>query len=180
MAGDHIAELYRQWGPAIYRRCLRLLHDQEAARDATQEVFRKALASPDKLADPETALPFIYRVAMNHCLNERRNRGRRGETELADFDVVWFLAPRPSTWYDTMYFVLGEDVQGVMLPRRPGEIQAGLLLPKGEWRSWRQRGLGYVASRVRRLDPIFAEFANGLRDFGAFFPLSGELRLMRD
>ena len=102
------------------------------------------------------------------------------EYEHDDFDVVWFLAPRPSTWYDTMYFVLGEDVQGVMLPRRPGEIQAGLLLPKGEWRSWRQRGLGYVASRVRRLDPTFAEFANGLRDFGAFFPLSGELRLVRD
>ena len=88
MAGDHIAELYRQWGPAIYRRCLRLLRDEEAARDATQEVFRKALGSPDKLANPETALPFIYRVAVNHCLNERRNRGRRGETELGDLDVA--------------------------------------------------------------------------------------------
>jgi len=41
------AELYRTWGPAIYRRCLRLLRDTEAARDATQEVFRKALSSPE-------------------------------------------------------------------------------------------------------------------------------------
>lgn len=88
MAGDHIAELYRQWGPAIYRRCLRLLRDEEAARDATQEVFRKALGSPEKLGSPETALPFIYRVAVNHCLNERRNRGRRGETELGDLDLA--------------------------------------------------------------------------------------------
>jgi len=85
--GD-IAELYRTWGPAIYRRCLRLLRDTEAARDATQEVFRKALSSPEKLADPDTALPFIYRVATNHCLNERRNAGRRGETELGDLDVA--------------------------------------------------------------------------------------------
>jgi RNA polymerase sigma-70 factor (ECF subfamily) len=84
---DHIAELYRTWGPAIYRRCLRLLRDQEAARDATQEVFRKALSSPEKLADPQTALPFIYRIATNYCLNERRNAGRRGETELVDLDV---------------------------------------------------------------------------------------------
>ena len=83
----HIAELYRTWGPAIYRRCLRLLRDQEAARDATQEVFRKALSSPEKLADPQTALPFIYRIATNYCLNERRNAGRRGETELVDLDV---------------------------------------------------------------------------------------------
>ncbi len=83
----HIAELYRTWGPAIYRRCLRLLRDQEAARDATQEVFRKALSSPEKLADPQTALPFIYRIATNYCLNERRNAGRRGETELVDLDL---------------------------------------------------------------------------------------------
>jgi RNA polymerase sigma-70 factor (ECF subfamily) len=85
--GD-VAELYRTWGPAIYRRCLRLLRDTEAARDATQEVFRKALSSPEKLADPDTALPFIYRIATNHCLNERRNAGRRGETELDDLDVA--------------------------------------------------------------------------------------------
>ena len=53
-----IAELYRTWGPAIYRRCLRLLRDTEAARDATQEVFRKALSSPEKLvsADPKSGV----------------------------------------------------------------------------------------------------------------------------
>jgi len=88
VSGDHIAGLYKTWGPAIYRRCLRLLRDQEAARDATQEVFRKALSSPGKLADPDTALPFIYRIATNHCLNERRNSGRRGETELVDLDLA--------------------------------------------------------------------------------------------
>lgn len=88
MARADIAELYRTWGPAIYRRCLRLLRDTEAARDATQEVFRKALSSPEKLDDSELALPFIYRVATNHCLNERRNAGRRGETELDDLDVA--------------------------------------------------------------------------------------------
>ena len=88
MNRDRIAELYRTWGPAIYRRCLRLLRDPEAARDATQEVFRKVLASPRKLADADAALPFIYRVATNHCLNERRNAGRRGETQLVDLDIV--------------------------------------------------------------------------------------------
>jgi len=92
---DRIAELYRTWGPAIYRRCLRLLRDPEAARDATQEVFRKALSSPGKLADPATGLPFIYRVATNHCLNERRNAGRRGETELVDLDLAGILPDFP-------------------------------------------------------------------------------------
>src|ERR1700719_1415116 len=40
---ERVAELYRTYGPAIYRRCLRLVGDTEAARDATQEVFGKLM-----------------------------------------------------------------------------------------------------------------------------------------
>lgn len=80
--GAGVAQLYRLYGPAVYRRCLALLHDREAARDATQEIFRKLLVDQKKLLERESVLPWIYRVATNHCLNERRNRGRRGEEEL--------------------------------------------------------------------------------------------------
>jgi 2-polyprenyl-6-methoxyphenol hydroxylase-like FAD-dependent oxidoreductase len=110
----------------------------------------------------------------------RRLAGAGVAYEHDDFDVVWFLARRPAEWLDTMYFVLGQDVQGVLLPRHSGEIQAGLLLPKGRWRQWRQQGPAHVAERIRRLDPIFTEFAAGLRDFSGFFPLSGLLRLVSD
>jgi RNA polymerase sigma-70 factor (ECF subfamily) len=79
-----VAQLYRDLGPAVYRRCLALLRDHEAARDATQEVFRKLLRDPARLGDRQAALPWLYRVATNHCLNERRNRRRRGEEGLAD------------------------------------------------------------------------------------------------
>ena len=74
-------ELYRQYGPVVYRRCLRLLKDQEAARDATQEVFMKLVRDMPKLEDRETVLPWMYRVATNHCLNLRRNTHRRGEDQ---------------------------------------------------------------------------------------------------
>ena len=80
--GAGVAQLYRQYGPVVYRRCLALLHDREAARDATQEIFRKLLMDQKKLLERESVLPWIYRVATNHCLNERRNRARRGEEEL--------------------------------------------------------------------------------------------------
>jgi RNA polymerase sigma-70 factor, ECF subfamily len=72
-------ELYRQYGPVVYRRCLRLLKDPEAAKDATQEVFMKLVRDMAKLEDRETVLPWIYRVATNYCLNVRRNSHRRGE-----------------------------------------------------------------------------------------------------
>jgi RNA polymerase sigma-70 factor (ECF subfamily) len=84
-----VAALYARYGPAIYRRCLRLLRDTESARDATQEVFRKLLREPRMLGTAEVALPFIYRVALNHCLNERRNLLRRGpHEELEDLEVA--------------------------------------------------------------------------------------------
>ena len=77
--GERIARLYREYGPAVYRRCLRLLRDREAARDATQEVFVKLLRDIGRLDDPDAALPWIYRVATNHCLNLRRDARRHGE-----------------------------------------------------------------------------------------------------
>jgi RNA polymerase sigma-70 factor (ECF subfamily) len=77
-----VAALYRQHGPAVYRRCLSLLRNREAAQDATQEVFRKLLRDKERLAGRADVLPWIWRVTMNHCLNERRNARRRGEEEL--------------------------------------------------------------------------------------------------
>jgi RNA polymerase sigma-70 factor, ECF subfamily len=83
------ADLYRQYGPAVYRRCLRLLREPESARDATQEVFVKLVRDMDRLSDRETVLPWLYRVATNHCLNLRRNAVRRGDdVELPDLDVA--------------------------------------------------------------------------------------------
>ena len=82
-----VAELYQLHGPAIYRRCLRLLHDREAAQDATQEVFGKLMRDLDRVSELPEALPWIFRVATNHCLNERRNAGRRRTEALPELEV---------------------------------------------------------------------------------------------
>lgn len=87
-SSDRAAELYRTFGPAVYRRCLKLLRDKDAARDATQEVFVKLLKDMDRFEQVETALPWLYRVATNHCLNLLRDRGRHGEEELGDWEVA--------------------------------------------------------------------------------------------
>lgn len=74
--------LYRQHGPLVYRRCLRLLRDPEAARDATQEVFLKLVRGEGALFDREDLAPWLYRVATNHCLNLRRDARHHAETAL--------------------------------------------------------------------------------------------------
>jgi 2-polyprenyl-6-methoxyphenol hydroxylase-like FAD-dependent oxidoreductase len=97
-----------------------------------------------------------------------------------DFDVIWFTIPQPQGWSSTLYISLGDEVRGLMLPKYPHEIQAGIVLPTGEWKQWRKQGVGFVADRVRTFDPIFRDFADGLKDFTPFFPLEGIIRLVRD
>jgi len=41
-----------------------------------------------RLESRDTALPWIYRVATNHCLNFRRNAGRRGEEALPEIEMA--------------------------------------------------------------------------------------------
>jgi 2-polyprenyl-6-methoxyphenol hydroxylase-like FAD-dependent oxidoreductase len=101
------------------------------------------------------------------------------EYEHHDFDIIWFTIEQPPGWSSTFYVSLGE-VRGLMLPKYPHHIQAGILLPTGEWRRWRQEGLAAVADRVRRFDAIFAPFADGLKDFTPFFPLEGVIRFVRE
>jgi 2-polyprenyl-6-methoxyphenol hydroxylase-like FAD-dependent oxidoreductase len=106
--------------------------------------------------------------------------GFTAEYEHHDFDVIWFTIEQPPGWSSTFYVSLGTPVRGLMLPKYPHHIQAGILLPTGEWRRWRQQGLAFVAERVRRFDPIFRGFADGLRDLTPFFPLEGIIRLVKD
>src|SRR5436190_14639995 len=69
-------EAYRRWGKLVYRRCLRLLSDKAAAEDATQEVFVRLMRHMGRLAPEGGYLPWIYKVATNHCLNALRDGAR--------------------------------------------------------------------------------------------------------
>jgi 2-polyprenyl-6-methoxyphenol hydroxylase-like FAD-dependent oxidoreductase len=106
--------------------------------------------------------------------------GFKAEYEHHDFDIVWFTIEQPPGWSSTLYVSLGDSVRGLMLPKYPHDIQAGIVLPTGEWRRWREEGVAVVADRIRRFDPIFAGFADSLRDFTPFFPLEGIIRLVDD
>lgn len=85
-----VDELYRLHGPVIYRRCLRLLRNADAARDATQEVFLRLVRAVPEVLEREDLAPWLYRVATNHCFNVRRDARHHGETALED-------GPEPSS-----------------------------------------------------------------------------------
>jgi RNA polymerase sigma-70 factor (ECF subfamily) len=81
MSDDRLTTLYRQYGPFIYARCVRLLGDRAAAEDATQETFLRVQRHLNKAPDPQDALGWVYRIATNYCLNEIRDRRRRLQVE---------------------------------------------------------------------------------------------------
>ncbi len=54
--------------------CERLLGEREAALDAAQEVFLKLWRRAGRLEPRGELFTWLYRVAVNHCLNQLRRR----------------------------------------------------------------------------------------------------------
>ncbi|BDG06783.1 RNA polymerase sigma factor [Anaeromyxobacter oryzae] len=67
-----VEQLYRRHAAAVLARCRYLLRDDEAARDATQEVFCRALRASVELEAAASPTAFLLRAATNHCLNHLR------------------------------------------------------------------------------------------------------------
>jgi RNA polymerase sigma-70 factor (ECF subfamily) len=73
--GPTLKEIYDLYGAQVFRRARTLLRDPERARDATQEVFLRAVQDPGGVrAHP---LPWLFRVTRNLCLNNLRDNRRR-------------------------------------------------------------------------------------------------------
>jgi RNA polymerase sigma-70 factor (ECF subfamily) len=69
------ADVYEHHKTAIYRYCLRMLHDSHAADDATQETFIKMFSNIRLLQKAESFLPWLFSIARNEVMmNLRRNR----------------------------------------------------------------------------------------------------------
>lgn len=66
---DEIASLYNRYGAIVTRRCAYILKDEEAAHDATQEVFVKVMRNIGAFRQDASPLTWMLRIATNHCLN---------------------------------------------------------------------------------------------------------------
>ena len=115
-AGDSNAwgELYRQFGPAIFRFCRRALPTREDAEDATTEVFMKVR---QKLGTYDSSRPFtawLYKVASNHCWDLLRRRRIRQDLETGELETLPLEHPDPS------------QLERIQLQHTNKEVRAGL------------------------------------------------------
>jgi len=95
-AGDAeaFAPLVESHQERLLRLCERLLGDPEEARDAAQEVFLKAYRKAGDVRPGGQVYTWLYRIAVNHCLNKLRRRKLvrflrwedPGDRDLPDFD----------------------------------------------------------------------------------------------
>lgn len=72
-----LGALFRQHGPMVYRRALRLLRRKEDAEEALQEIFIRASRSLDAFEGRSSLTTWLYRVTTNYCLNQLRDHKRR-------------------------------------------------------------------------------------------------------
>ncbi len=68
------ARLVDEHKRSVYGLCLRLLGDAEEARDAAQETFTRAYAALDGYDADHPFVPWVLRIARNHCLDLLRRR----------------------------------------------------------------------------------------------------------
>ena len=75
-AGDTGAfnRLVLKWERKIYNLSLRMLHNPEDAADSTQEIFLLAFRNIHKFRQNSKFSTWLYRIAVNHCINTLRRR----------------------------------------------------------------------------------------------------------
>jgi RNA polymerase sigma-70 factor (ECF subfamily) len=81
-----LERLYARHSQTVYRRARQLLADDEAARDATQEVFMRVIRSGGSVPAQPTPTAWLHCVTTNLCLNQLRDRNRR--TALLSYNVA--------------------------------------------------------------------------------------------
>jgi RNA polymerase sigma-70 factor (ECF subfamily) len=78
--GDHEAfrVLVERYQGRVHRLALRVLRDEELARDAIQEAFLKAYRSLARFQGRSSFYTWLYRLVLNLCLDwKRRDRSHR-------------------------------------------------------------------------------------------------------
>ena len=69
-----LEQLYRSRYPRFFRLAYAVVGSREAAADAVQEAFVRALRSRDALRDPDALEPWVWRTVLNVSLSQRAAR----------------------------------------------------------------------------------------------------------
>lgn len=72
----------------VFRVCMRYTGNRQESEDLTQEVFLKVDRGLSGFSGHSTVSTWVYRIAVNLCLDNLRAKKRRGEIDLESLDSI--------------------------------------------------------------------------------------------
>jgi RNA polymerase sigma-70 factor, ECF subfamily len=134
----------------------RLIPDRDRAEDVLQDAYLKAFRALPRFRGESSLATWLYRIAYNACLDERR----RTRAESRESPISFEDAPDPRTGGpDVAEAVVGQSAFVVALMSLPLEERAAVLLVDGGGLSYAAAAhalgvpVGTVASRLNRARP---------------------------
>jgi RNA polymerase sigma-70 factor, ECF subfamily len=147
------AELVRRYEDRIYNLCRYLVRDSRDAQDAAQDVFLKAYRSFKDFRPNSSLYTWLYRVAVNTCIDYRRRSRREASREAVLSDDLPSAQPFPDQIYESKEIT--EAIQAA-LPRLREKLRAAIVLREIEELSYEEiaevlhTSVGTVKSRISR------------------------------
>jgi RNA polymerase sigma-70 factor (ECF subfamily) len=158
--------LFRRYQPYVYRVCLGMLGNGEDAADVTQEVFLRLHRRPDSYRGDAALGTWLYRVAVNCCLDELRSRKQRA---LRFLEEVEFHTEEADPAVAERLVMAGEEQRAVrrILSTLPPDYRAVLVLRHFEQLSYEELcgvlglSLPQAKTRLFRARRLFKERYEG-------------------
>lgn len=95
---DAFGDIVRRYQDRVFNMVYRLMGSYEEAQDLTQQTFLKAYMSLDRFRGTSSFYTWLYRIAVNAALDERKKRSRNPQTMSDAFALtVGADARRPGT-----------------------------------------------------------------------------------
>jgi len=82
---------------ALYALCRNMLGHAEDAEDAVQETYLRAIRALPKFRQDADLYSWLFRIAVNVCLNGKRTRGKTVPLEMATERATFHASPEAET-----------------------------------------------------------------------------------
>lgn len=92
---DALALFYQRYAESIYRYCYRQLRSREAAEDATQVVFERAISAIRRYEPRSSLRSWLFAIAHNEVIDQTRRR--RPTADAAALELLVDPDPDPET-----------------------------------------------------------------------------------